>query len=82
MFNNRVTEANIFNIGSGIPVSFEQIADELINKIGYGKKIYIDKPNNLTNNYQEYTCANIEKLRKYGYKQNIPSIIEYIKNYE
>ena len=82
MFDSKVTEANIFNIGSGIPVSFEQIADELINKIGYGKKIYIDKPNNLTNNYQEYTCANIEKLRKYGYKQNIPSIIEYIKNYE
>jgi len=83
MFDNRgAKEANIFNIGSGIPVSFEQIADELINKIGYGKKTYINKPNNITNNYQEYTCANIEKLRNYGYKENIPSIIEYIKNYE
>jgi ADP-L-glycero-D-manno-heptose 6-epimerase len=71
-------KSDIFNIGTGIPVSFENIADSLIEKRGFGKKEYIEKPKTLTNNYQQYTCANINKLRSAGYHHNIPSILEYI----
>lgn len=71
-------KSNIFNIGTGIPVSFENIADALIEKRGFGKKEYIEKPKTLTDNYQQYTCANINKLRSVGYHNNIPSILEYI----
>lgn len=81
MFNHNTTQSHIFNVGSGIATSFEDIADCFINTLGYGKKVYIDKPTNLTNNYQTYTCANIEKLRNAGYSLNIPSILEYIKKY-
>jgi ADP-L-glycero-D-manno-heptose 6-epimerase len=80
-FLNGSHKTNIFNVGSGISVSFEEIADSMIEKFGFGTKIFVDRPSNITTNYQEYTCANITKLKQYGYAKNIPSIIEYIKNY-
>jgi ADP-L-glycero-D-manno-heptose 6-epimerase len=78
MFQYVSNKSDIFNIGTGIPVSFENIADALIEKRGFGKKEYIEKPKTLTNNYQQYTCANINKLRNAGYHNNIPPILEYI----
>lgn len=78
IFEYSTKKAEIFNIGSGKPVSFEQIADAMISKNGYGKKIYIDKPSNLTNNYQTYTCADMNKMINIGYNKYIPSILEQI----
>lgn len=77
-----INQSEIFNIGSGQSVSFESIADALINKLGFGSKTFIDRPNNLTNNYQTFTLANIDKLKSFGYHTYIPSILEHIENYE
>jgi ADP-L-glycero-D-manno-heptose 6-epimerase len=67
----------VIDIGSGKPISFESIADSLINKFGYGEKIYT---NNTTLDlyYQKYTCADIYSLKSLGYNQKIKSIIDYI----
>jgi len=68
----------IIDVGSGIAVSFESIADALIDVLGRGEKSYINNPNsNLF--YQKYTCADISILRSVGYSKKIPSIIDYIK---
>ena len=82
-----IERADVFNVGSGIPISFEQVADAMINKFNdftgsIAKKKYIDRPQNMTTNYQEYTHADISKLRQAGYKSNIPTILDYISDYD
>lgn len=81
IYDHDTKKSEIFNVGSGKATSFENIADCFIDSIGYGQKKYIEKPKNLTNNYQTYTCANIQKLREAGYTESIPSVLEYIKKY-
>lgn len=72
-----INKADIVNVGTGKPVSFESIADALILITGcVGNKIYIDPPKNLTNSYQTFTQADISKLRNMGYSEQIPSILE------
>ena len=78
--NNHIK--GIYNVGSNKPVSFEQIADAMIKKIGYGEKIYIQPYDNITNNYQLYTNADLTKLRNAGYLNQIPSILEWIEKYD
>lgn len=77
-----VDRSEIFNVGSGVSTSFETIADAMINRIGYGDKVYIARPDNLTSNYQTFTQANIDKLRLFGYREEIPSIMEYINGFQ
>ena len=80
-FMEEKVESNIVNVGTSKPVSFEQIADKMIESAGCGNKIYIDKPKNLTTNYQNYTQAHIHKLKTAGYDKKIPSILDYIEKY-
>lgn len=59
-----VKESGIWNIGTGTPKSFQQVADEIAKK--YNASIeYIPMPENIKNQYQSYTCANLDKLRKH-----------------
>lgn len=58
-----VKESGIWNVGSGKPKSFQQIAEEIAEK--YNAKIeYIPMPENLKNQYQTYTCADLSKLNR------------------
>lgn len=56
--------SGIFNVGTGRAVSFEKIALLIAEKYSADIK-YIPMPNDLRNQYQTYTCANINKLKKY-----------------
>jgi ADP-L-glycero-D-manno-heptose 6-epimerase len=59
-----VKESGIWNIGTGKPKSFQQVAEEIAEK--YKAKIeYIPMPDTVKNQYQTYTCANLDKLRKH-----------------
>jgi ADP-L-glycero-D-manno-heptose 6-epimerase len=59
-----VKESGIWNLGTGRPTSFEDVARMVANK--YGAKIeYIPMPDNVKAQYQTYTCADVTKLRKY-----------------
>ena len=42
---------------------------------------YIEMPENIKNQYQYHTQANLSKLRKLGYKKNFYSLEEGIKDY-
>lgn len=54
-------ESGIFNIGTGVATSFQEIAELVAKK--YNAKIeYIPMPDSLKGQYQEYTCADITKL--------------------
>ncbi len=69
----------ILNIGTGKAVSFEQIADAFIQRLGFGSKEYKPMPENLSQTYQRFTCADINALRNLGYKDDIPDIINHIE---
>lgn len=59
-----VKESGIWNVGTGTPKSFQDVAEEIANK--YNARIeYIPMPENIKIQYQEYTCANLNKLRKH-----------------
>lgn len=58
-----IQESGIWNIGTGKPKSFEQVAKEVAAKFD-AEIEYIDMPNSLRLQYQTYTCADLTKLNK------------------
>ena len=58
-----VDKKGVWNIGTGRPTSFESVARMIADK--YGAKVeYIPMPENLKGQYQEYTCADLTKIRQ------------------
>lgn len=56
-----VDTSGIFNVGTGVPASFQSVGSAIASK--YNAEIrYIKMPENLKGQYQEYTCANLNKL--------------------
>ena len=74
---------NIFNVGTGKPTTFLDIANLIINylKLDEDSIKFIPFPDNLKGNYQSYTCADLNNLQKVGYNKNFLSISEGIKQY-
>jgi ADP-L-glycero-D-manno-heptose 6-epimerase len=66
-----------YDVGTGECVSFEHVADSIIRNIGYGRKQYIKMPQDLKQQYQTYTKANI----KYPFTFNSRNITSGIKLY-
>ena len=56
-----VSKSGLWNIGTGMPVSFEDVA-QLVAKKTNAQIEYIDMPAILKNSYQAYTCADLTKL--------------------
>lgn len=76
----------IFNIGTGLARSFNDIVRCIFTLIGKKEKIqYIEMPETIKNSYQYFTQADISKIRKTGYKESLFSlesaIEDYIRNY-
>ena len=69
-------------MGSGHTNTFNNVAKHIF-KLHEKKQIYkyIKMPNDLIGKYQNYTKANITKLRKAGYKKNFTTIGDAIKLY-
>lgn len=74
---NNNSSSGIYDIGTGNPVSFQEIA-ELIAKKENGKINIIPFPENLVGKYQTYTRANMSWLGNYKFK----SVDEYINEQE
>jgi ADP-L-glycero-D-manno-heptose 6-epimerase len=56
-----VTESGIWNVGTGTPTSFKNIAETIAAR--HDAKIeYIPMPEHLAKQYQKYTCADLNKL--------------------
>lgn len=70
----------IFDVGTGVPTSFEKVADILISKFPEGtiSKSMKPMPDGLKGRYQYFTKANLDNLRKVGYKKEFLSVEEGI----
>lgn len=72
----------LFNVGTGVPRSFNDIAKVVFSNSNKREKItYIDTPIEIRNQYQYFTKANIKKLRGSGYLKDFFSLEDGIKDY-
>ncbi len=74
-------KSSILNIGSGVSTSYVKIAKKIIQVMGYGKIEFIDIPRNIRNQYQYYSRANINLLKKHGYRNKITDLDTSVKKY-
>lgn len=75
-------KSGIYELGSGQSRTFEEVADLCIKYKGIGSKQYIEMPLDLVDQYQTYTCADIENLKNLGVKTHeFLSIEEGIRQY-
>jgi len=72
----------LFNVGSGTAESFNTVAQSLLQSLGLPETIeYVDMPLNLRGKYQNYTEANINKLRAAGYTEPMCNVRDGVKQY-
>ncbi|MEI8366274.1 MAG: NAD-dependent epimerase/dehydratase family protein, partial [Parachlamydiaceae bacterium] len=77
----------IYNIGSGVAGTWNQLAKAVFKALGMPSNIhYIDMPTDLIGKYQNYTCAGMQKTRAAlgDAATCMPleeSVIDYVKNY-
>lgn len=80
-FYNNPKISGIYNVGTGKANTFNEIAKNIISWHKKGTISYIDFPTELMNSYQNFTQANIGKLRKVGYSREFYSIESGITDY-
>ncbi|MBS4062034.1 MAG: ADP-glyceromanno-heptose 6-epimerase [Bacteroidetes bacterium] len=71
----------IFNVGTGVAQSFNEIARTLVALENYGEVSYIPFPKVLESKYQSFTQADISSLRRAGYSAPFVSLEDGIKHY-
>lgn len=63
-------QPGVYDLGQGRSNNFEEVADCLISSHGSGTKAYIPMPEDLSSQYQNNTCANIDNLVTAGVDVN------------
>ncbi|MCS7163798.1 MAG: ADP-glyceromanno-heptose 6-epimerase [Thermodesulfovibrio sp.] len=72
----------IFNIGTGIARSWNDLAKAVFKALGMTPQIeYIDMPEEIRGKYQYFTKADIRKIRNLGYDKPTLSLEEAVKDY-
>ncbi|MDQ7781447.1 MAG: ADP-glyceromanno-heptose 6-epimerase [Desulfomonilaceae bacterium] len=72
----------LFNVGTGKPRTFNDLARAVFSALGKQLNIrYIDMPEGLEKRYQYYTCAQIDKIRLSGYRHPLTSLEDAIHDY-
>lgn len=69
----------IYNIGTGISRSFNDLANILISFFGTGSIEYVPFPSNLATKYQDFTQADLSRLRNAGFDHEFTSLEEGIR---
>ena len=78
--NPKIT--GLFNIGAGKARTWNDLVKAVFAAMGKSANIeYIEMPEQLRSQYQYFTEADINKLRKAGYKKQITSLENAIKDY-
>jgi len=81
-FSQHPELSGIFNIGSGVADPWNRLAAAIFRALGREPKIeYFPMPSRLRDKYQYHTRAEIEKLRRVGYRGPITSLEEGIRDY-
>ena len=81
-FFDRPDVNGLFNIGTGIPHTWNDVADAMFKAVD--KKVtieYIPMPEILNDKYQYYTCADMRKLKEAGCDYSCISLEDAIKDY-
>jgi ADP-L-glycero-D-manno-heptose 6-epimerase len=74
--------SGIFNVGTGQARSFRDLISSLFRSLGLEPKIeYIDMPESIRGQYQYFTQAQVDNLRRAGYNAGFTSIEEGVKRY-
>ena len=73
--------SGIFNLGTGLSRSFNDVANAVIRWHGHGKIRYIPFPESLTDSYQSFTEADMSGLRESGYSAEFLSIEDGVHRY-
>ena len=78
--------SGIFNCGTGVERSFEDLVTAMFKAINVTPKIkYIEMPENIKHQYQYYTRANMTKVMDKGYKIKAltleEGVYDYVTNY-
>lgn len=84
LFNNI---GGIFNIGRGEPTTWNELAAALFHAVGKEKNIqYVEMPEPLRKQYQNYTCADMNRYLKQH--QHLPpstsisdAVVDYVQGY-
>jgi len=72
----------IFNVGTGNAKSWKQLMQGVFKAMDKPENIeFIEMPENLRNSYQNYTCADMGKLRAAGYEKEFTSLDESVRDY-
>tara|TARA_B100000925_G_C21918909_1_gene434935 strand:- start:110 stop:958 length:849 start_codon:yes stop_codon:yes gene_type:complete len=71
-------KSGLFNLGTSKAVDIESVAKQVAEKTG-AKIEYIDMPDHLKNQYQEYTCADNSKLHNTIPIRHWITLEEYLK---
>jgi ADP-L-glycero-D-manno-heptose 6-epimerase len=72
----------IFNVGTGRARSFRDLITAMFNALGKSPNIeYIDMPTTVRKQYQYFTQANVENLRRAGYNAGFVSLEEGVTRY-
>lgn len=85
-FLERPEQNGIFNVGTGNPRTFNDLAAALFSALDTEPLIeYIDMPEGLEKRYQYYTCADLKKLRASGFARDFlpleDAVQDYVQNY-
>ena len=74
--------SGIFNVGTGKARSFRDLISALFRALGLEPKIeYVDMPENIRGQYQYFTQAKVENLRRAGYNAGFTSLEDGVKRY-
>jgi ADP-L-glycero-D-manno-heptose 6-epimerase len=78
--NPKIT--GLFNIGAGKARTWNDLVKAVFAAMGKSANVeYVEMPDSIRNQYQYFTQADITKLRKAGYKKQITSLENAIKDY-
>ena len=75
----------VFNVGTGESRSFNDIASHLCDRLGRGEIHYKPMPEQLAKKYQNFTEANVSRLRYAGFNRSFTSLekgIDYFMQIE
>lgn len=76
----------LYNVGGGTARTWNDLVTALFNAVGKPVNIeYVDMPEHLAEKYQYFTEANLDKIKKAGYRNPLYSleagVTDYVKNY-
>jgi ADP-L-glycero-D-manno-heptose 6-epimerase len=81
-FLNRPSVSGIFNVGTGSARSFRELITAMFDALGRPPHIdYVEMPEAIRDQYQYFTQASVENLRRAGYNADFTALEDAVKQY-